>query len=199
MKTRMPIATISYNSDNYLILKLQQLQKAKIISTWFFINHIPEDDEKKPHKHVYIEPSKTIQTDDLLDEFIEPNLKEPSKPFKCLHFHSSKFADWYLYALHNKSYLASKGQSRRHHYDRDEIIASDTDELDELIRTIDMTKYSAEFRMMKAIKDGLSFTQFFERGNVPLAQFIQYQKAWDILSQSLTFRGSDGQTHEDND
>jgi hypothetical protein len=50
--------------------------------------------------------------------------------------------------------------------------------------------------MMKAIKDGLSFTQFFERGNVPLAQFIQYQKAWDILSQSLTDRGSDGQTHE---
>ena len=95
----MPIATISYNSDKYLILKLKQLQKAKVVSSWFFINHIPEDDETKAHKHLYIEPAKTIQTEDLRDEFIEPNLKDPSKPFKCLPF------EWSLLAQYINAYV----------------------------------------------------------------------------------------------
>lgn len=195
MKTRMPIATISYNTDDFLIQKLGELTKAKIISKWYFIEHIPEDDEEKAHKHLYIEPAKQLQTDDLLEEFIEPVLTDLKKPLKCLHFRNSKFAEWYLYALHDKAYLASKGQSRRYHYVREQIVCSDSDELLEDIKHIDFTKFSAEYRMLNAVREGLTFEEYFAVGGVPLQQFNNYQKAWQFLISSQTGRG-DGEVHE---
>ena len=121
MKTRLPIATITYNTDEYLQLKLNELIKARIISLWFYINHKAEDDEKKDHKHLYIVPAKTIQTDDLCDELIEYNGSD--KPLKCLRFVNSKsFSDWFMYVLHDEGYLLSKGQKRKYHYNRDKFI-----------------------------------------------------------------------------
>ena len=196
MKTRMPIATISYNSDNFLIQKLTELQKAKIISKWYFIEHIPEDDEEKAHKHLYIEPSKTIQTDELLEEFIEPVLSDLKKPLKCLHFRNSKFGDWYLYALHDKAYLASKGQSRRYSYVREQIVCSDTDELLEDIKHVDFSKFSPEYRMQDAINHGMTFEDYFSVGGVPIQQFQNYFKAWQYLLSCKTDRGTDGEHHD---
>lgn len=189
MKTRKPITTISYNTDGYLKTRLEELRKAKVISIWFFVNHKAEADEKKDHKHLWILPAKTIQTDDLYDELLEPDLKHLDKPpLKCLHFQAcNSFADWYLYSCHDKSYLLRKGQKRAFSYTIDDFVCSDRDELDEFVREIDMTDYSAMGRLIEAKDQGLSFDEYLRRGSVPVQLFNQYQRAWEYL----TFGGTD--------
>lgn len=190
MKTRKPITTISYNTDGYLITKLEELRKAKVISIWFFVNHKAEEDEKKDHKHLWILPAKTIQTDDLYDALLEPDLQHLDKPpLKCLHFQlCNSFADWYLYSLHDKSYLLRKGQKRAFSYTIDDFVCSDRDELDEFVREIDMTDYSAMGRLTEAIDQGLSFDEYLRRGSVPVQLFNQYQRAWEYLTVGGTDR-----------
>lgn len=186
VKTRKPISTISYNTAEFLSLKLEELRKAKIISLWFWIEHQPEEDEKRAHKHLWILPAKTIQTDDIVEELIEP--VPGQKPLKCLHFQSSKFEDWYLYSIHDKTYLFKKGQIRLYSYSPDDIVCSDRDELDSLVHEIDMTDYSAMGRLVNAQEQGISFGEFVKRGGVPVQLFKQYQAAWDFLSGAGTER-----------
>lgn len=190
MKTRKTISTISFNTPAFLRLKLEELRKAKIITVWFFISHQPEEDEKKAHIHLWILPSKTIQTDDLITEFYEKDPDPKQKiPLKCLSFQPcNSFADWYLYALHDPAYLLRKGQKRKYRYSDSDIVCSDRDELERLVSEIDMTEGSAIGRLLDALNDGISFTEYIKRGSVPLQQFSQYKAAWDFLVESGTFR-----------
>lgn len=91
MRTTKPIATISFNSPAFLKLKLEELTKAGKISFWAFIPHKPEDDEAgtKEHNHLYAEPSKMMQTDDLKAELLEFDPEHPDKPKGCLPFRTS--------------------------------------------------------------------------------------------------------------
>lgn len=191
MRTTKPISTISFNSPLFLKVKLDELLHAGRISFWCFIVHKPEDDEagKKEHCHVYIEPSKMLQTDDLKAQFKEFDPQYPDKPKGCISFNTSKFDPWYMYALHDKRYLASKGQSRRFHYSHDEIVTSDDDDLLYKARSIDLLSLSPYADMEDAIKQGLTFEQYLARGTVPLAQFRQFQAAFFSLTVAYTNRG----------
>lgn len=190
MRTTKPISTISFNTKGYLTLKLTELTKAKRISFWTFIEHIPEDDEggNKTHYHVYIELSKMTQTDDLKEELKEFDPEKPDKPKGCISFRSSKFDDWYMYALHDKRYLASKGQARRFHYKHDDFTASNDDDLLFRARSIDKLSLSRYADMQDAIDTGLSFSEYFSRGTVPIQQVHQFQVAWGLLVEEHTFR-----------
>lgn len=197
MKTTQPISTISYNSVSYLKLKLDELRKAHKIAFWAFMPHKPEDDEGglKDHCHVFIEPACSIQTEELRDEFREFDPAHPDKPFGVLPFKKSKFADWCLYALHDKRYLAMKGQTRRFHYSFDEFYTSDIDNLLFLYRTIDLVSLSPYADMMDAQSQGLSWSEYFMRGTVPIQQLLLFQRAWELLQSNNTFR-SDRSNHE---
>lgn len=190
MRTTKPISTISFNSPEFLALKLQELQDAQRISFWAFIVHKPEDDEagKKYHQHVYVEPSKMIQTDDLRDALKEFDPTHPDKPLGCLKWHSSKFDDWYLYVLHDARYLASKGQSRRFHYVHDDIVSGDYDDLLCMSRNIDLLSLSPYAAMQEAIAHGLTFQEFFRRGTIPILQVKQWENAWYMLMDGTTNR-----------
>lgn len=190
MKTSRAISTISFNTPEFLKLKLTELTQAKKISFWFFINHKPEDDEagKKYHNHVYIFPSKMLQTDDLKDEFKEFDPKNPEKPLGCISFVFSKFADAYLYFLHDKRYLAMKGQSRKYHYSHDDLITSDDDDLLAQARSIDMLSLSPYSDIQDAQRQGFTFAEYFRRGTIPLQQVMLYQRAWDLLLSNSTER-----------
>lgn len=198
MRTTKPISTISFNTESFLKGKLDELVKAKKITAWHFINHLAEEDEKKEHFHVWILPTKMIQTDDLREELKEFNPVDPSKPFGCLPFESSDFDNWYLYVLHDTRYLTSKGQVRKYHYHRDNIVTSDDDYLDEQVRRIDLIHLSPYADMMEAIEHGVSWPQYFSRGTVPLPQINAFQNAWMLLMEqfSRTHRG-DYQGHPD--
>ena len=190
MRTTKPISTISYNTSSYLRLKLDELKKAKIISVWHYIEHLPEDDEggKKEHIHLYIEPSKLIQTDDLVEHFKEFDAEKPDKPRKCLSFRTSKFGDWYMYAVHDKAYLASKGQSRRYFYCFDDFVTSDADELYRAFKEIDLSYLTPLKDIVAAVEGGITFTQFFALGRVPLEKVNYYEKAFQLVEYERTYR-----------
>ncbi len=192
MRTTKPIATISFNTPEYLRLKLNELKKAKIISLWHFIEHLPEDDEagNKKHIHLYIEPSKLLQTEDLGEHFIEFDATMPDKPKKCLLFRSSKFADWYLYGLHDTAYLASKGQTRRYKYEHSDFITSDTDELYRASKMIDKRTLTPWIDLAEAVEDGLTFSEYFQNSGQPIQQINAFYKAFELLYQNNTFRAN---------
>lgn len=193
MRTTKPISTISYNTTEFLALKLDELLSARVISFWAFIKHHPEDDETgqhKEHHHVYVVPSKLIQTDDIKSEFQEFDPSNPSKPLSTILWHTTKvFGDWYLYGLHDRRYLASKRESRQYHYCHDDFYTSDPDELLYLSRSIDMLSLTPYAEMIEAQEQGLTWEQYFRRGQIPMAQLWAFEKAWYLLVHGETDRG----------
>lgn len=191
MRTTKPIATISFNTPEYLALKLRELQKAGRVSFWAFVVHEPEDDEggTKQHAHVYLEPSKMLQTDDLREALKEFDPTKPDKPRGCLTFVSSKFDPWYMYALHDKRYLASKGEARRYHYAHEDIVTSDEDDLLYKARMIDLLALSPYADMEEAQAHGITFAEYFRRGTIPIQQVGMWQQAWTLLATTATDRG----------
>lgn len=191
MRTTKPISTIAYNTEAYLQLTLNSLMKAKIISFWAYIKHKPEDDEagNKTHFHVYAEPAKMLQTVDLREKFMEYDPLKPDKPLGCLNFRSSKtFGDWYLYGLHDRAYLASKGETRRYHYSASEMVSSDSDDLNYLVQTIDLLSLSRYSEMLDAQAQGVTWAEYFSRGTIPIPQVRNYEYAWNALLSSHTDR-----------
>ena len=177
-------------------MKLNELKASKFISFWTFIPHKPEDDEagNKPHKHLYIEPAKRILTDDLREKLIELDINNPTKPLKCLSFRSSKFDDWYLYAMHDRAYLASKGQSRKYQYSFSDFYSSDEDELIFLVKSIDQNALNVYKRMEDAVRKGLTFVEFAKVVTVPVQQIYSWQHAYELIADNHLNR-NDRDTH----
>lgn len=189
MKTSKPFSTISYNSDEFLTVKLSELVQRRKIEFWTYIEHLPEEDEKKEHKHLYIVPNGQINTDEVLDFLTELDPKHPDKPLACIRPHSSKFMDWYLYSIHDPDYLASKGQSRRFHYTKDELKCSDTDYLNEEIHQMDMSKLNKTKALKSAAESGQDFATLLLNGQIPIQQVYAYAQAYDIMTQALNRNG----------
>lgn len=181
MKTRLPISTISYNTEPFLFGTLERLRKSKIITRWFYIYHNREDDETKDHIHLYIEPSKAILTDDLADSFLEVQLNG-DKPLKVLPFRNSKFDDWYLYACHNTAYLLSKGEKRKYHYKPSDFVVWDSDDFDTLVRQVDRkTQIGYIPLIVMAQSRGETLGDFLLHNNIPINQAFAYSKMWSEL------------------
>lgn len=106
MATQKPISTISYNSESFLIEKLQILYDAHIIQAWQYIVHKGEDGDKD-HIHLRIEPNKRIDAMDLTEKFKEFE-KGKDKPLGVRPWRNSKEEDWFLYAVHDSDYLSLK-------------------------------------------------------------------------------------------
>ena len=196
MRTTKPIATISFNSASYLKLKLDELKKARIISVYHFIEHLPEDDEagKKQHIHLYIEPAKLVQTEELNEHFLEFDLAFPDKPKRCLPFRISKFGDWYLYALHDTAYLIAKGQTRRYKYEHKDIVTSDEDDLYRASKMIDKRALTPWLGLCEAVDDGLTFAEYFVQSGMPIQQISAFERAYMLLLNNGTYR-ADRETH----
>ena len=67
MRTSKPIATISYNTEEYLVSRLQELVRNKKICDYMYIKHFKEEDETKDHIHLWIKPNTLIDTMDIQD------------------------------------------------------------------------------------------------------------------------------------
>ena len=190
MRTTKPVATIAFNTPDFLELKLNELLKAGRISFWAFMCHEPEDDEagKKRHAHLYVEPARMLQTDDLRKELREFDPSMPDKPLGTLTWGTSKFDPWYMYALHDRRYLASKGQSRRIQYRHEQFRTSDPDDLLAKSRSIDLLSLSPYADMIDAMENGASWPEYFARGTVPLPQVKLFETAWNLLATQHTYR-----------
>ena len=200
MKTSKPFSTISYNTADFLSVKLNDLVNRRKIAFWAYVEHLPEEDEKKAHKHLYIVPNGQINTDEvLLDILVEYDHTHPEKPLGCVGVKSSKFYDWYMYSIHDVDYLSSKGQSRKYHYRREEVACSDTDYLNEEIHQMDMSKLSKVKALNEAVRNGVPFEELLMRGQIPVQQVYAFQKTYGML-QTYTFRnGRDTHQNVDED
>lgn len=147
-----------------MISILDDLVKNNTIDFWCFIRHEPDEESKKDHVHLYVDPAKTIETTSLKDKFIQIVPGE-ALPRRNLNFRYSKFDDWYLYSLHQKDYLNEKGLYRNKEYSKEDFHFSDLDEFERYVSEIN---YSSIFNLdeiinaariqmpiYQAIKDGI--------------------------------------------
>lgn len=124
------IATISYNTEEFLKMRLNDLFERHIISDYIYIWHEPEEDEKRGHWHVVMKINKRSDTMDIQLQFVEidPNSE---KPIKCIDFRRcSSIDDWILYSQHVKAYLSCKGESRKYAYNKEDFRFCDEDTFD---------------------------------------------------------------------
>ena len=196
MKTSKPFSTISYNSKDYLVIKLDDFIKRGLIIFYAFIEHLPEEDEKKKHKHLFVIPNGQIETGKVIDDLVEIDNKDPLKPLKCLPVKSSKFFDWYLYSVHDNDYLYSKNQTRKYNYTKDDFVVSDEDFFIEEIHQMDMSKFRSIKAIRSAVSKNIPFDQLVYNGAIPIQQINAYKTAYEICTSidGQTFR-NDRQTH----
>lgn len=192
MKTSKPLSTVSYNTPRYLIFKLEQLRKSKVLSKWYVMPHAPEDDEagKKYHMHVFVQSNNKVDPDDLRAQFIEPVAGDITRPRKCMPFVPSDFSNWCMYVLHDPAYLASKGQSRRYRYGFKDFLVFDADVFDYERKSISMSDISAYRKMLGFIERGQSFAEFVGSGSCPIPQIRNWQTAFGLLSSHATYRNN---------
>lgn len=184
MKTSKPLSTISYNTEKFLVSKLNDLVKAKKITCWFAIYHQPEEKEKKAHWHLYLEPNVSISTMDLDDEFIQYVKGCMKKPLKCIDWKPSKFPEWYLYSKHDIDYISQRLEIKKYHYSIDDFITSDRDLLEQ--RDFEVYHESDIFRdnrFLNYLRNGGSVTNLARSG------FITPSKAFQYLSFSRLYSG----------
>lgn len=197
MKTTKPISTISYNTEAFFELKMNELLKAGIISFYAFIKHEGESDDEvrdaKDHIHAYIEPAKSVQTEDLRKMLQQIDFEHPNKPLGCMPFNSSKFQDWYLYSIHDLDYLASKGLQKQFYYSLEDMKTSDEDYLYYKVRSIDTTDRTPIRKIKEAVKIGMTWPEMVTKGVVPVAQIHQYLIAYQALVEQM---GIDKQNKE---
>ena len=132
--TSNPLSSISYNTKQFLIDKLEELKKAHIISCYMVIFHLGEDGDKD-HAHFRIEPNRRIDPMDIQEMFKELNpFSNVGKPLGVRPFRPSKEEDWFLYAVHDQEYLKLKYNGGDSHekipYDWHDIIVPDDYDLE---------------------------------------------------------------------
>lgn len=187
MLTYCKLSNISYNSDEFLKRQLNTLLESGKISYWAFINHQPEEDEKKPHKHLIIFPDVKLETRELDTMFLE---EDPTndKPLKCMLWNrTSSINDWYLYALHDATYLKLKyGEDVKIHYSKEDIISSDEDITNDLIyNAYHLNNFWKSTKWQKFVNDGLSASDIVKRGYIAPSEMTAFHHFVQIIGLTV--------------
>lgn len=186
MRTSKPFSTISYNTKEFLEEKMNGYVQRGVISFWCAVKHFAEEDETKEHFHLFVVPDGRVDTQQITNDMKEIDLSDPlKKPLGVMPWRSSKFGDWYMYSSHNTAYLTSKGQKRKYHYSQGDFLSSDSDYLNELIHTIDLSKINKIQIVIDAIEHNESITDLLMKGQIPIMQIGAFQTAFEMVSASI--------------
>lgn len=198
MRTSKPIATISYNTQEFLVHKLEELIANKKISDYMFINHFAEEDERKNHIHLWIKPNRLLDTMDIQRFLMELDPKNPEKPLKCIDFRASKTDDWILYCQHYAPYLASKGESREYHYSKDDFVAHDEDTFEDLYyHAFKGSDWARRFQVLEQLASGkIKPTELILNGSVPLNLATQLN-AFEFMKNKYGLERGTHSNHEE--
>lgn len=177
MVTAIKLSTISYLSDKKTEEVLNELLVARKIRFWCYINHLPEEDEKKEHKHQIVFPDEQLDTRDLDDMFIEKDPKHPDKPFRCIDWKkSSNMCDWILYGIHDPIYCAEKhGEIKKFCYASSDFHCSDIDIFDHYFY---MSYHEFDFwkksKYMELLRKGLTPKDLVTKGYVSMKEMVNF-------------------------
>lgn len=189
MQTTKLISSISFNTEKFLTDKLNHLVYQGILEYAHFIEHKPEDDEKKNHFHIVVKPNKRLDTSALRNEFLEfvPGEK---KPLCVLPFRStSRLSDWILYCAHDTLYLLKKQETRTHHYEKSDFKSTDEDLFDEDWRECHKSADSHIPTLKNLAKQGVSWVDVLSMGFLPVNQLFQYKEIFFAFASDETNRG----------
>lgn len=173
--TKKPLSSISFNSADFLKYNLDELYKNNCISLYCYIRHYPEEDTKKQHYHLFLQPVKPIDPLALRKLFIEPN---ENGDLGCLPLMPSKFYDWLLYSLHHPLYLLHKGLYRINHYPLTDIVSSEPYYCLEQFYHDALEQYETSRikTIISMIKEGYKYNDILESGIIPPSQIVFYDK-----------------------
>lgn len=196
MRTSKPFSLISYNTESFLTERLSDLVQSGLVQFWAYIHHQAEKDEKKAHKHLYIIPAKLIDTQRIEKALQEIDITNiTAKPLGAIFPQSSKFADWYLYGLHDKKYLASKGQKREFAYNDNAFKVSCQDTFQELKNLIDYTEINRLSDIFEKAENGESLESIIKTTNIPLQLIGQVKQLYYIINAPFEVYRDNRRTH----
>lgn len=187
MRTSKPVATITYNSVDFLEAKLAELMRQKKIQDYIFILHHKEEDEKKDHIHLYIEPNTRIDTMDLQKFLEEPDLLHPGKPLRPIKFVACRsLDDWILYNEHFPPYLVSKYESREYIYEKEEFHYADENAFeDAYLHAHKASEWARKNAILRQLADrNIEGVDLILNGSIPLnlaSQVAAVQRMRDHL------------------
>ena len=181
MTTIKALSTISYNSEDFLKGKLNELCANGYIDFWYYIKHIGEYDvasntADKDHIHVYLEPCRRVDTVDLQAMFVEyPDNDFDKLPLKCLPIRiSHKRNEKILYDLHNEQYLISIMDKKQYHYSVDDIVTNDRDYLMEIYREAMHSDIFRNKRFIEMLESGACVSDLAYHGFIRPSQAYSY-------------------------
>ena len=191
-KTKTFLSTISYNTIPWLKKKLEDLIENGTLDFWCFICHHGETNEdgskERDHTHLFMVPATPIDCRQLRNEFIQ-FYKDEKLPRGLMPIRANtKWDDWYLYDLHDKEYLFSKGQSREYHYTDSDMVRSDDTYYWDSVHRIDRTKINPLGEVISAAQSGMTFEEFVTTHPLSL---LQVRSAQFVFQQVIGKQGLD--------
>lgn len=187
MQTSRLISTISYNTPAFLAGRLADLVNGGIIEYAHWIHHEPEEDEKKDHFHLVLQPNKRLDTSALRKEFVELPVGL-SASLGVMPFQFSKMRDWLLYGVHDKAYLIQKGQKRSRSYKFDDIKTTEPDLLDTQWKEAHEGEDSRMCQVIEMAESGVDWKEILRCGIVPAGQLFPLFHVWQEFTYPRTER-----------
>lgn len=183
MRTRRLISTITYNSLAGLENIFERLLLGNLIDWAHYIWHEPDCDEEKGHWHVVLQPATTLDTNALRRMFDEVPWGT-TKAVGCIPFRNSVLDDWLLYAIHDALYLASKGQTRKHHYARSDVRSTSPELLREQWKEINLSKYGLGQALAEAAAKRVPWERLITTGLIPANAWTFWREVYYSLLSS---------------
>lgn len=195
MATKTPISTISYNTEDFLREKLDDLYQSHIIQAYMYICHKGEDGDKD-HIHVRIEPNKKLDPMDILERLKQPVVGE-DLPRTCRPFRPSKEEDWFLYVVHDPDYLRIKyhggDKGEKIPYKWENIKASKDYDIETAFIRAKAAMDHTPANMMQRIKQGTRSDTLIAEGNNPFTvnaimravSGTDYNRVHDMLQDAM--------------
>lgn len=182
MDTYKPFSTIGYNTELFLVERLNELKVAYPDLFWCYIYH---DDEpnKKVHYHLYIEPNTRIREHDFM--MIRESFKEYEEgselPLACMPFRKSDFKNWYWYGIHDAAYLRTKRLQRATlNYPPESVKSSDESILQDYIAMLDPTEFESPIdKIIICYDNGMALHEAMSYLRIPYSAMYGFKNVWE--------------------
>lgn len=193
MRVTKSISSISYNTEQFLKLTLNNLLHLGYISYYEFIRHNGDTDTKKPHFHLYCVPSKCLDLGAFKNFFNEPDpTRDDDLPLICEPFRvTNSYGDWYWYCLHDKDYLKAKMLQRNCHYTDADIVSSCPDfhitlvNENPLINFANLSDIGIREYVFECVSTGASLQYLLSSAKIPLGKVQSVIAFYNALSVSF--------------
>lgn len=189
MKTSGSFGFISYNSREFLISVLQNFIDNGVFlrcACWF---HKSLGKEKN-HYHCWVEPAITLETNSIVNDFIELNEDGEKQSIAMRPKCKSDWKNAYLYGIHDSEYLAYKGLEREkvdiisdeHIYLGD--FAADIKEAEIFKEKVCLAPY---VRLKKLVYSGLTLEEVYIYLRTPFAQLHTIAVAYRQIKKQYDY------------